>query len=582
MKKLHIVFLLAAGLLIAAYFFVRFYLQADIRHSRNNARDSASAQNADSTLDLRPLFIAKIQQLVSKGSKGLYSIAINNMDIDMLKSRVTLTKVQLHHDSSVLAALDSLKMAPDDVFIASFDTLKIVGINLDDVLTQKAIDFSEIRLVSPVIEAYHTKRPYSAAKTVDSITLFDRIMKDMKSIAIGKLVIENGTFISHNKTKKNKKNVLKTVELEMTDILIDSTTEHATDRFLFARQASLALRNYEMRTADDIYFLRIGLLTVRAPQKTMTIDNLSFASQYNQQQFQKKHTRQKEQYDFSAPKITLHNIDWWSFMQQDRFVADELVMHNAKLKIRLDRSLPRPLSKMGNFPQQVVMKLPIRIDVGVMKIRNLDLLYQEYNPISTQTGSIHLDRLNLDISNITNIPSQIKKKKQTVATGTALFKDIPVKARFVFDLVNHKKGRFSASLTTGSFEGKKMNDIAQPLGLLKIEKGYVTEFNIAMQGDEHHASGKIMMLYNDFKIALYEKEKDEKGLDKKGLLGFFANAFVIKNDNPSKNEISRNPAAEFQRDPQAGFFNLVWKTALTGILKTIGANPSMAENKAKR
>ena len=581
MKKLYISFLVTAGLLIAVYFFVRFYLQADIRNSGNKSSDSlqASVRNPDSTLDLRPLFIAKIQQLVNQGSNGLYTISINSMDIDLLRSRVVLQQVQLNHDTTVLRALDSLKKAPDDVFLASFDTLKIDGINLDDVLTRKTIDFSEIRMTGPTIEVYHTKRPYNARKNVDSITLFARIMEKMESIAIGKLVIEKGTFISHNKAKKNKENILNNVELELTDILIDSSTEHAKDRFLFARQAFFSLKNYEMRTADNVYLLKIGLLTVRAPQQTVTIDNLTFASRYNRQQFQKKLLRQKEQYDFSAPKITLQNIDWWTFMQEDLLIADELVMPDARLKIHLDRSLPREISKMGNFPQQVLMKLPIRVDVKAAKIRNMDVTYQEYNPISTQTGSINFNHMNLHVSDITNIPSQLKNKKQTVVTGTALFKNVPVKARFVFDLLNYKTGRFSSSLTTGSFEGKKMNDIAEPLGLLKIEEGTVKELNISIHGDEHQASGKVLMLYNNFKLSLYEKEKDEKGLDKKGLIGFFANTFVIKDDNPSKNEPARNPPAEFQRDPTAGFFNLVWKTALTGILKTVGANPKLAERK---
>lgn len=581
MKKLYILLLALAGVLIAAYFFVRFSLQADIRKSESKKADSLSAStgNPDSTLDLRPLFIAKIKQLVTEGSNGLYSISIDSMDVDLLQSRVRLIKVQLNHDNNVLLALDSLKKAPEDVFTASFDTLKIEGVNLDDVLTRKTIDFREIRIMGPTIKVYHTNHPYNARKTGDSITLFDRIMRNMKSIAIGKLVIDNGTFISHNKSKKNKKNILKTVELELTDILIDSSTEYATDRFLFARQALLTLRNYEMKTADNVYRLKIDLLTVKAPQQTMTIDNLSFASRYNREQFQKKLIRQKEQYDFTAPKITLHNIDWWTFMQKDRLVADELVMPGARLKIQLDRSLPRQISKMGNFPQQVVMKLPIRVDVSSMKIRNMDITYQEYNPVSARSGSIDLNQINLDVSDITNIPSLMKAKKQTVVTGTALFKNVPVKSRFTFDLVNYKMGRFTSRLTTGGFEGKKMNDIAEPLGLLKIEKGTVKKFDISLQGDEYRASGKVLMLYDNFKVSLYEKEKDEKGLDKKGVIGFLANTFVIKDENPSKDKPPRNPSAEFQRDPQAGFFNLVWKTALTGILKTIGANPRLAANK---
>ena len=87
------------------------------------------------------------------------------------------------------------------------------------------------------------------------------------------------------------------------------------------------------------------------------------------------------------------------------------------------------------------------------------------------------------------------------------------------------------------------------------------------------------MRYKDLKVSLYEKENDEKGLDKRGVLGLFANAFVIKNDNPQKNEALRVSQVEFLPNPNPGFSNLVWKTTLKGVLKTIGVNPKRANPK---
>jgi hypothetical protein len=580
MKKLYILFLITAALLIGGYLFVRFYLQADIRKSRNKLGDTVSTSpgNPDSTVDLRPLFIAKIQQVVKEGSKGLYNITIDSMEVDMLQSQVILQNVNVTHNPKVLKLLDSLKQAPGDVFKLSFDTLKINGVNLDDVITRKTIDFREVNVVGPIIEVYHSKRPYNR-KTVDTVTLFERIMKDMTKIAIGKVLIQRGVFISHNLEKKSKANELNDVEIRFDNILIDSSTEHAKDRFLFARKASLSVKNYALKTKDDVYEFKIGAMTVYAPQKNMIIKDLTLNSLYNKQEFQKTLTYQKEQYDLKVPEITIRNIDWWALMNEELFIAKELIATDVALKIHLDRSLPRPKSKMGNFPHQLIMKLPIKVHVSSMNTRNMNITYEEYNPKSQQTGSVRLDDVNLNISNITNITAAIKKIKRTVVTGNARFKGVPVQSRFDFDLQRYKTGNFSANLTTGGFESKIMNNIAEPLGLVKIEKGNVQKIDISMKGNEIHASGKVLMLYKDFKVSLYEKEKDEKGLDKKGVIGFLANTFVIKDDNPANNKPPRHPSAEFQRDPQTGFFNLVWKTALTGILKTIGANPGLAKKK---
>jgi hypothetical protein len=318
---------------------------------------------------------------------------------------------------------------------------------------------------------------------------------------------------------------------------------------------------------------------VEAPKHNLSIDGLSLVSRYDKQQLKQKLVHQKEQYTVKVPKITMQGIDWWALMNEELFKADKLLVPGGTVKIYLDRSLPRPTSKMGNFPHQLIMKLPLQISIPSINIRNLNLTYEEYNPKSKMDGAIQLNNVNLDISGITNIPAQIRKQRQAIVNGTALFKHVPVKARFAFDLLNYKDGKFSSGLSTGGFEGKIMNDVAEPLGLLKVEKGRVNKFQITMQGNEREASGTVLLLYNDFKISMYEKESDEKGLDKKGLIGFFANTFVIKDDNPGNDKSPRISSTSFQRDPQAGFFNLVWKTALSGILKTIGANPKLAEKK---
>jgi hypothetical protein len=545
-------------------------LKSDVDAESTNA----NGKDGSASLDLRPLFIAKIQQLVKDGSKGLYHIDIDSMDVDLLQSRVTLHKVQLLHDTNVLKRLDSIQQAPNDVFNAAFDSLHIEGINLNDVVKGNKIDLEEIYIYKPTIEIFHEKR--RGARTVDSLTLYDRLMKNTERIAIASVVVHQGRFINHNK-KEKKKTVFDNIVVSLENVLVDSSTEHATDRFLFAKQASISLNNYEMKSKDNAYITEIGSLKVTAPKNEMVITNISVRSRHSRKEFQKGLTHQKEQYSFSTPSVIIRNIDWWALMHDSLFVADELTLSGGALKIFLDRSLPRPESKMGNFPHQLIMKLPFEINIARGNIRNFDLKYEEYNPKSGDTGLVQFDDIDLNLSGITNLPAERKKRKQMLVTGSALFKNVPVKARFSFDLLKHKSGRFSASFSADDFDAKLVNGISQPLGLMKFEKGHINKLSVTMQGDEQRANGKVLMLYSDFKISIYEHEKNKDELDKRKLLGFIVNSFVLKDNNPSGNDPPRNPYVEFDRNPQTGFFNLVWKTTLTGILKIVGANPSLAE-----
>ena len=564
MKRSNIILLSIALLIVAAYFIIRFYLQSNVDQDQ---------KAPDESLDLRPLFIAKIQQLVKDGSKGLYHIEIDSMDVDLLQSQVILRKVNLRHNNTVLRALDSLQQTPDAVFNASFDSLRIEGINLDDVVNGKSIDLQEIYVHKPTIEIYHQVK--SSSRSVDSVTLYDRLMKNMERIAIGRVTIHQGQVVNHTK-KENKRTVFDDIAISLNNILIDSSTEHATDRFLFAKEATISLDNYEMKSNDDDYITKIGSLKITAPEKKIRLTNVSFRSRYSRKEFQKGLTHQKEQYDFSTPSVTIHNINWWTLMHDSVFVADELTLSGGQLKIFLDRSLPRPKSKMGKFPHQLIMKLPFKIDVNRARIEKFRLRYEEFNPKTDDTGLVQFDDIDLAISGISNRLQERRRKSEINVTGSALFANVPVKAKFHFDLLNHKSGRFSASFSAGEFEANVVNKISQPLGLMKFEKGRINKLDVTMSGDEKKAKGTVLLLYNDFKISIYEPEKNKEGFDKKSFLGFIVNSFVVKNNNPSGNKPPRNPTVDFTRNPQTGFFNLVWKTTLSGILKTVGANPGLA------
>src|SRR5947208_1387448 len=84
---------------------------------------------SESPIDITPLIISKLQQLVKDGSDGLYQLSIEQLKPDISSSQVTIMKVKIVPDSAVLQKLDALQKAPDDVFTISFDSLHITGVN---------------------------------------------------------------------------------------------------------------------------------------------------------------------------------------------------------------------------------------------------------------------------------------------------------------------------------------------------------------------------------------------------------------------------------------------------------------------
>ena len=150
MKKVTISLGILGILLIGGYLFIRFSLGKDVNDSR--ARWDQPADTAEAKVDLRPLFISKIQQIVKDGSNGIYDLTIDSMDLDVLNSYVVLHNISMVRNREILKDNPD---APEDLLTMSFRKMRIEGINLDDVVTRRTIDFKRVIISDPVIEAEH-------------------------------------------------------------------------------------------------------------------------------------------------------------------------------------------------------------------------------------------------------------------------------------------------------------------------------------------------------------------------------------------------------------------------------------------
>jgi hypothetical protein len=581
-KKILWVILLPALLLIGGYFALQIFLRTPSEQPAKAGKESTNHALTDkpdslggkkvSTLDLRPLFIQKLQQVVNKSTHGLYSLSVGDMEVDVLSSQVSLRDVSLRPNEAVLQQLRTAGELPANVFTISFKGLDIDGINLDDALTSKTMDYRIVKLVGPVIriDRQQVKEPRKGGD------FSEQFLKEMEKLAINRLEIEDGVVHIHDKTKRSTK-TFKNVHVLLKDILLNSSTRSDKKRFLFAKEARMAFHNFTTTLANGLYRFSIKDAMINATGKQVVLKNLRLGSPLSKQAFMKKQSHAKEMYTLTIPTVTINGVDWWTALNGDAIETGTVQTKGGRFAVYFDRSLP-PQNKMGNFPNQLLAKLRVPLSVREMKLNNLDISYEEFNPVSGQSGTVTLPNTNITISNLHNNP---KQGQPVVVSGTSsLMGAIPLQASFRFPVQQAKRGTFSATLRTRSFEGKVLNTITRPLGMLNIDEGSIKKFEATMQGQEWGASGSVSLQYNDLKLSLLEKNKGGKGMNDKNLLSFLANALVIRNSNPAKaGEAVQKKEASFDRDPNSGFLNLVWKTAFIGILKTIGAPEKMANSK---
>lgn len=571
-KKIYVILLIVAIIITGGYFGLRYYVL-------KTPGDQTGNTKARSLTDLRPAIIAKLQQLVKDGSGGLYRLDVEELEPHLLSSSVDIRNAILIPDSTWIKKLDEQELLPDDIFTIQFAHLKIEGINRDDFLLNDGLTLRSISVSKPIIEVYHQKRLYNqAGNKKDSLALYQKILKNFKSIAIDRVEIKDGTIITHNLLKKQR-NQVNDISVVMNDILIDASTQSGDQRFMFAKKVELAASNYLVRSADSLYEFKCGSISISAIEDKLVARNVEIHPTVSRQQFQKRLKARQEIFDIRLPRISISGIDWRQLINEGALIAEEAIVEDGRCEVYLDCSLPFRKIKPNNFPHQMLMTIPAEISVAKMQLRNALLRYTEYNPRMKDAGTVVISKVNGRITNLTNIPIRYRQNNLMVINSDGLFmQQVPMTVNFQFNLAKHKTGDFSLSLEVKDIDSSILNPITVPMAEFMIKKGKIQKGIALVTGNNSETRGKGELRYTDLYVVRVNRDKNEPGkVDKEGLMSFLANTALVKNNNPSPGEPVRKVDFEFTREAKLSFFSLVWKTIFIGILKTIGLPESFAD-----
>ena len=527
-----------------------------------------------SVIDLRPSIIAKLQQLVKDGSNGLYVLTIGNIDPDVVASTLDVFNADLRVDSAAMKQLDLQKKLPDDIFRVHFDSLHIDGIGIDYLLHSKSIDITRVNIGKPSIEIYHRSRSYNQAERThnDTISLYHRIKEQMNSIKVGHINISGGTLTMHDGPDQKNVTKLKEVNIHINDVLVDSSTQFDASRALFSKEMNIEAKDYMIATADSLYYFKAGALSISAGTHKISFHDVELNPRGNKEQFESKLKWRKDMFRLLFEKVEFDEVDWWAMLHREKFMAKDCIIKGGNFKVYLDRTLPsNPEIHVANFPHQLMMKLSIPVSVDHVVLKDLNLSYEEFNPLSKQSATAYFDKLNGQMNHLSNIPSHIKAYPMADFSGDGLFMHrIAMNAAFNFDLAKYKTGQFTADIHMGALDNHTLNSLAEPLGMFSIRSGEMQSGTAHIVGNNYKTTGKLAIAYSDLHIDPLKKADENGRMKKKRASAFIANVFLIKNSNPKKGEDLRQPEYSVLRDHHGNFFNVIWETTLTGVLKTIG------------
>lgn len=519
--------------------------------------------------DFEPQIRRKLQQLVQQGSKGLYRLDVDKINVDVVNSRLALSGIHLGYDSAAYARLTAAKRAPADLFDIKLNSLVIDGIRAEDVIKRKDIRLNIVYADHPVVNVYHHSGAVNTASK-DSGSLYQRIREETGTFGLKKLSLRNIDFTYH-KVGSKVQSSFKDLFIDLDDILIDSGTQYDTTRFLYAKDAMISLNSFRHKTADSLYNFTLDSISVLAARNRVTIKTLKLEPRVSKMEYRKRVKIRKDRYDIRINNVVLNEVDWWRFITDESLFIQNALIANGKIEVYSDKAIPPGTkAKLGQYPHQKLFQMDMPLYIKNISVKNLDITYSEFNVKTGRAGDIVFQNTYATVANVTNVAEKIVHNGHLKIDAVSRFmKEGYLKAGFNFNLARQKEGIFSVYADLGAMNGTTLNEAVIPLASVKVDKAHLKRFRVTIDGNNYNARGKIFLTYNDLKITVL-KEDDEGRLKGRGLASFIANNFKINEDYPKKDKPAETFDSFYQRPLKKSFFSLIWKTMFGGVKEAVG------------
>ncbi|UCJ07043.1 hypothetical protein KTO58_25810 [Chitinophaga pendula] len=513
----------------------------------------------------------QLREYVTAMSDSLYTLKYANLQLNILTGSLTLDQVSLVPDTTVYARLQSGHRAPSLVYTISMDQLQLRHFRVWRYFLFKELNAGSLSFINPnvLLEEHRDNIDSSQHKSA-----YENISGKIRQIAIGDLQLDNTNlkYLLYQKGKHQVITQLQELRIRIRDLLIDAASLEDPTRYLYARNYEFNLKHYRYPSADSLYLIGVRDISYNAADQELTLGSCYVKPRYEQAAFDRLAVTQRDRFDVNLRHIVIHQLHPKKLLQDQQIWARSVHIGNGSIDIYRNRSLPMPPgNKLGQYPNQLLHKLDLPVMIDSLIGRKVTVQYTELSPVSQQLGKLELNEVNGTFTNITNIDSMVSKNNHCIARFDALaMKNGKLRATFDF-LLADKSGRFAVDGQIKSMDGRTLNPVTKPLGMVEVKSCNIQDLTFKIRGDEHRASGEVKLIYDHLKIAILKTDEKTHEFKRKGLLSLFANALVIDDSNPLPGQAVRVTHPKFTRDIRKSFFNLVWKTLFTGVKETVGA-----------
>jgi Domain of Unknown Function (DUF748) len=508
---------------------------------------------------------------VARSSKGLYSIKLKSLSLNIITGRINITGFKLIPDTALYNKMAEIDTMSPLLFAVNIEKLQVRGLNVRQILQERKISIEKIVFASPdvtIIIKQPSKKTEKAASNPNMLSI--PLPTGIIAINIQRIQLINGKLTVNNLVKSPaEKFEIPSLNAEIKNIIVDSV-HLGLSRIFNADDIQLTLRGISVKSKNGMYTIIPGEMGLSTQASSFWINDLRVKPNYTNHEFSRKLGYQMDRMDITIKKLAVNSLDLRQLIINHKFITGLITVNGLNVDDYRDKRVPMRPNFKPPLPQQALLQSKTYIKIDTVRLTNGKVRYSEQ--LGNEPGFVFFDKIDGTISKITNDSIMVKNKTvmKVNASMYVMGKGL-LNAQLNIPL-GEKNDAFTFSAILSKMDMKEINPMVTRLAPAEITSGTIKKMVLTdVKADNVKAAGRMSFYYDDLTIKMTTKETNAWSKVKTGVISFAANTYV-RNSNPGKNGSLTEGMIYFERDIHKSIFNFLWKSVFSGIKSTIGVN----------
>ena len=519
---------------------------------------------------LQPLVGQAMRSSVSYFSDNLYQLDFEKLRIHVWRKKISLEDVRLTYDTARVLQSDHLRQSR--YYAGTVGRVEIDLHDFDYFLSGRYLAIDAIDVNQPAVYVHRfPELPPADTTSNDTTSLnFDtfRLIKQyFDSVQVTSFTVDAATLgvVQHRSSVPSDTTVVSQVNIIIEDAQVDSLAARRFHGWPAMKEFVLFLRDQTFTSADSLYDYHVDSVGIDPLRGHFLAEQLTVQPRWSKYEMGERLGKLVSWVQLSVARIKANAIDFPLLTDSLMVQADHATIAQVDFTLFRDVRLPRGEPKIRPLLQEMLRSVatPFRIDTVTLEASTIQ--YEEHRNLADQAGRITFEDTYASLYNVTN-HAHDSAAVLKADIRTQLMGEGATELHFTFPLTS-TRGEHQINGKLNRMSLKALNAVAEPLGFVSVKSGFVNRMEFDMQLNEEYATGNVRFMYDNFKLSLLKEGSPD---DKKGIMSWLANNFVIKDSNPVRAKPLRPGPIQQQRDTTRSMFRFWWLALRSGLEVSLG------------